>query len=121
MKLDYDFVNKSLDEQMMLFLENCTTNFDFSREVLSTIIVELINKCDNETLDLIVSDDLDAQKVGCQLLFGEHLYIFNTALSLHHYDYECFYYPRFVVNFMRRNYYTEHLTNGLYETVDQWG
>lgn len=99
MKLDYDFVNKSLDEQMMLFLENCTINFDFSREVLSTIIIELINKCDNETLDLIVSDDLDAQKLGSQLLFGEYLHIFNIALNLRHYDYECLHYPHLISQF----------------------
>ena len=33
MKLDYDFVNKSIHEQMMLFLDNCTTNIDFSQNI----------------------------------------------------------------------------------------
>ena len=96
MKLDYDFVNKSIHEQMMLFLDNCTTNIDFSQNILGTIIIELMNKCDNETFNLISSEDPDIQKLGIQLLFGEYLYIFNIALSLRHYDYECLHYPHFV-------------------------
>lgn len=113
MILDYDFVNKSLDEQMTLFLENCTINFDFSREVLSTIIVELINKCDTETLDLIRSEDSDIQKLGSQLLFGEYLYVFNMALSLRHYDYECLHYPHFISQFRyaedRQKFYLNYI------------
>ncbi len=99
MKLDYDFVNKSLHEQMMLFLNNCTTNIDFSRNLLGTIIIELMNKCDNETFDLISSEDLDTQKLGNQLLFGEYLDIFNIALNLQHYDYECLHYPHLISQF----------------------
>ena len=99
MKLDYDFVNKSLHEQMMLFLNNCTTNIDFSQNLLGTIIIELMSKCDNETFDLISSEDLDTQKLGSQLLFGEYLDIFNIALSLRHYDYECLHYPHLVSHF----------------------
>ena len=96
MKLDYDFVDKSLDEQMMLFLNNCITNINFSQNLLGTIIIELMSKCDNETFDLICSEDPDAQKLGSQLLFGEYLYVFNRALSLRHYDYECLHYPHFI-------------------------
>lgn len=96
MKLDYDFVNKSLHEQMMLFLNNCTTNISFSQSLLGTIIIELMHKCDTKTFDLICSEDLDTQKLGSQLLFGEYLYIFNIALSLRHYDYECLHYPHFI-------------------------
>ena len=99
MKIDYDFVNKSLDEQMMLFLENCTTNFNFSQNLLRTIITELMNKCDTKTFDLINSEDSDTQKLGIQLLFGEYLYVFNMALSLRHYNYECLYYPHFISQF----------------------
>ena len=99
MKLDYDFVNKSLDEQMILFLDNCITNIDFSQTILGTIIIELMSKCDNETFDLISSEDSDIQKLGTQLLFGEHLYVFNVALSLRHYDYECLHYPHFISQF----------------------
>ena len=99
MKLDYDFVNESLHEQMMLFLNNCTTNIIFSQHTLCTIIIELISKCDNETFDLIRSEDPDTQKLGIQLLFGEYLDIFNIALSLRHYDYECLHYPHLVSQF----------------------
>lgn len=99
MILDYDFVNKSLDEQMMLFLENCTTNIDFSQNLLCTIIIELMSKCDNETFDLINSEDLDTQKLGSQLLFKEYLGVFNMALSLRHYNYECLHYPHFISQF----------------------
>lgn len=99
MKLDYDFVNKSLHEQMMLFLNNCTTNIGFSQNLLGTIIIELMSKCDNETFDLISSEDLDTQKLGSQLLFGEHLDIFNIALNLRHYDYECLHYPHLISQF----------------------
>ena len=104
MKLDYDFVNKSLHEQMMLFLNNCTTNIDFSQNLLCRIIIELMSKCDNETFDLISSEDLDTQKLGSQLLFGEYLYIFNVALSLRHYDYECLHYPHNILQFISRRY-----------------
>ena len=86
MKLDYDFVNKSLDEQMILFLNNCTINIEFSQNLLRTIIIELMAKCNNEIFVLIQSEDLDTQKLGSQLLFGEYLYVFNIALSLRHYD-----------------------------------
>lgn len=96
MKLDYDFVNKSLDEQMMLFLNNCTINIDFSQDLLCTIIIELMKKCNDEIFDLIRSEDSDTQKLGSQLLFGEYLYVFNIALSLRHYDYECLHYPHFI-------------------------
>lgn len=99
MKLDYDFVSKSLHEQMELFLNNCTTNINFSQSLLGTIIIELMNKCDNETFDLISSEDLDTQKLGSQLLFGEYLYVFNIALSLRHYDYECLHYPHLISQF----------------------
>lgn len=99
MKLDYDFVNKSLHEQMMLFLNNCTINIDFSQNLLGTIIIELMSKCNNETFDLISSEDLDTQKLGSQLLFGEYLDIFNIALNLRHYDYECLHYPHLISQF----------------------
>lgn len=99
MKLDYDFVNKSLHEQMMLFLNNCTTNISFSQNILGTIIIELMSKCDTKTFDLISSEDPDTQKLGIQLLFGEYLDIFNIALSLRHYDYECLHYPHVVSQF----------------------
>ena len=99
MNLDYDFVNKSLHEQMMLFLNNCTTNIKFSWNLLGTIIIELMNKCDNETFDLICSEDSDTQKLGSQLLFGEYLDIFNIALSLRHYDYICLHYPHLISQF----------------------
>lgn len=96
MIFDYDFVNKSLDEQMMLFLDNCTININFSQNLLGTIIIELMSKCDTETFNLICSEDPDTQKLGSQLLFGKYLDIFNIALSLRHYDYECLHYPHFV-------------------------
>ena len=99
MKLDYDFVNKSLHEQMMLFLNNCTTNIIFSQSILGTIIIELMNKCDTKTFDLISSEDPDIQKLGIQLLFGEYLHVFNIALSLRHYNYECLHYPHFISQF----------------------
>ena len=101
MKLDYDFVYNSLHEQMMLFLNNCTTNIDFSQNLLGTIIIELMSKCDNETFDLISSEDPDIQKLGSQLLFGEYLHIFNIALNLRHYDYECLHYPHLLSQFRR--------------------
>ena len=95
------FVNKSLDEQMMLFLNNCTTNISFSQNLLCTIIIELVTKCNNEIFDLIQSEDLDTQKLGSQLLFGEYLYVLNIALSLRHYDYECLHYPHLISQLRR--------------------
>ena len=104
MELDYDFANKSIHEQMMLFLENCTININFSQAVLYSIILKLMGKCDIETFNLIASEDTDIQKLGVQLLFGEYLYVFNIALHLHHYNYECLHYPHFVTTFLHRNH-----------------
>ena len=99
MELDYNFVDRSLHELMIIFLENCTIDINFSQAVLYSIILKLMGKCDIETFNLIASEDTDIQKLGAQLLFGEYLYVFNTALNLHHYDYECLHYPHIVTKF----------------------
>ena len=72
---------------------------------MGTIIIELMSKCDDETFDLISSEDPDIQKLGIQLLFEGYLDIFNIALSLRHYDYECLHYPHFISQLR----YTENL------------
>ena len=101
-----DFINKPLDDMMNTFLENCTINFEFSKVLLSHIVTCLIDRCSEDIRNLIISEDQDIQKLGSQLLFGEYLYIFNTALRLRHYDYECLHYPHLVLKFIYRNNYT---------------
>lgn len=113
MKLDYNIISKSLDELMGLFLDNCTTNINFSKNLLDIIIVELMSKCDVETFNLISSEDPDIQNLGVQLLFGKYLYIFNIALSLRHYDYECLHYPHFISQFNRVDGLFESRNNDL--------
>jgi hypothetical protein len=66
----------------------------------------LLSTSDKNIRNLIESEDLDAQKLGSQLLFGEYLYIFNVALSLRHYDYECLHYPHNISHFISQSYGT---------------
>lgn len=99
-----DVIGKPLPVQMMIFLENCTTNINFSQDLLSSIILKLLSTSDKNIRDLIKSEDLDVQKLGSQLLFGEYLYIFNVALSLRHYDYECLHYPHNILQFISQRY-----------------
>ena len=101
-----DVIGKPLPVQMKIFLENCTTNINFSQDLLASIILKLLSTSDKNIRDLIKSEDLDTQKLGSQLLFGEYLYIFNVALSLRHYDYECLHYPHNILQFISRTYGT---------------
>lgn len=101
-----DFIDKPLDEMMNTFLENCTINIEFSKILLSHIVMYLIARCSEDVRDLIISEDQDIQKLGSQLLFEEYLNIFNTALRLRHYDYECLHYPHLVLKFIYRDNYT---------------
>ena len=101
-----DVIGKPLPVQMGMFLENCTTNINFSQDLLASIILKLLSTSNKNIRDLIESEDQDIQKLGTQLLFGEYLYIFNVALSLRHYDYECLHYPHNISQFISRSYGT---------------